>query len=318
MKIKYGLPNNNIDVTDICKDNFLTNNIITIPGGNTNSLFTDPIPKVKKKIIIEKDDIITEYDENTEVKITINESKTLSITKEVQTTEIDIGFIILRHVNSKIINNYWIECYNCIRKFYPENKIIIIDDNSNKNYLTNLELYKTTIIESEYPKRGELLPYIYYLKNKLFDTAVILHDSVFIQKKIDFNINKYKLIWEFEHHWDKITDETQLINVFNDKDLLDFYQNKKKWKGCFGAMSIITHNYLTFINSKYNLNKLIPFITSRNNRMSFERVISCLLQKEDKRETLLGDIHRYCHWNIKYTNKNNYKHLPLLKVWTGR
>ena len=92
------------------------------------------------------------------------------------------GFIMLRHVNNELTNSYWINCYNCIRTHYPENSIIIIDDNSNYNFITNKELYKTTIINSEYPKRGELLPYYYYLHNKLFDVAVIMHDSAFINK----------------------------------------------------------------------------------------------------------------------------------------
>jgi len=37
-----------------------------------------------------------------------------------------IGFIILRHVNSSIVNKYWIQCYDCIRNHYPENIIMII------------------------------------------------------------------------------------------------------------------------------------------------------------------------------------------------
>ena len=36
-----------------------------------------------------------------------------------------LGFIILRHVNSKYVNQYWIKCYDNIRKYYPENKIVI-------------------------------------------------------------------------------------------------------------------------------------------------------------------------------------------------
>ena len=47
-------------------------------------------------------------------------------------------------------------------------------------------MYKTFIIQNDFPKRGELMPYYYYLHNKLFDTAVIIHDSVFINKYIDF------------------------------------------------------------------------------------------------------------------------------------
>ena len=34
------------------------------------------------------------------------------------------------------------------------------------------------------------------LKNKLFDIAVIIHDSIFINRYIDFSIDKYKIIWE--------------------------------------------------------------------------------------------------------------------------
>jgi len=230
------------------------------------------------------------------------------------------GFIILRHVNNELTNEYWIHCYKCIRKYYIENSILIIDDNSNYNFITNENLYKTTIINSEYHKRGELLPYYYYLKNKLFDTAVIIHDSVFINKYIDMNVDKYKLIWEFEHNWDNIEDETKMIKLFNDKDLLNFYENKTLWKGCFGGMSIITHDYLQHINNKYDISKLLEVVVTRYNRCSFERVIGCLLQKEYKKITLLGNIHNYCKWGLTFNeiNTNKINNLAIIKVWTGR
>ena len=229
-----------------------------------------------------------------------------------------IGFIILRHVNSEFTNKYWIHCYECIRKFYPENSILIIDDNSNYQFISEYILYKTTVIKSEFPARGELLPYYYYLNNKLFDTAVILHDSVFINKFIDFNVVNYRLIWEFEHHWDHIDDETLMIKSFNDSDLLTFYENKDLWKGCFGGMTVITYDYLKFINNKYNISNLLGFVLNRHNRCSFERVIACLLQKCSPKNTLLGNIHIYCPWGITFDQLNEYNHLPLIKVWTGR
>ena len=46
------------------------------------------------------------------------------------------GFIILRHVNNELTNKYWIKCVNSIRQYYPENNILIIDDNSNYEYIT--------------------------------------------------------------------------------------------------------------------------------------------------------------------------------------
>jgi hypothetical protein len=230
-----------------------------------------------------------------------------------------VGFIILRHVNNEVTNNYWNICYHCIRKYYPENLILIIDDNSNYTYVKeDKQLYNTTIINSEYPKRGELLPYYYYLHNKLFDVAIVLHDSVFINKYIDITVDKYKLLWEFEHDWDQIADETKMINVFNDTELLEFYRNKALWKGCFGCMTIIEHDYLLYINSKYDISKLLDYIVTRQNRMSFERVFACLLQKHAEKTTLLGNIHDYCRWGITFNEIDNYKHLPIIKVWTGR
>jgi hypothetical protein len=238
--------------------------------------------------------------------------------------EAQIGFIILRHINSELTNKYWIKCVNSIRQYYPDNKILIIDDNSNYEYISEenlkcgLERDKITIINSEYPKRGELLPYYYYLHNKLFDTAVIIHDSVFINEYIDMSVEKYRFIWDFDHRWDQIDDETRMINVFNDLEFTEFYKNKNLWTGCFGCMSIITHDYLTHINNKYDISKLIDCVLNRYNRCSFERVIACLLQKEGNQKTLLGNIHNYSVWGIKFNEIDNYKHLPLIKCWTGR
>jgi hypothetical protein len=228
------------------------------------------------------------------------------------------GFIMLRHVNDTETNLYWIHCYTCIRKYYPEHPILIIDDNSKREYLSKKPLYKTTVIHSEYIGRGELLPYYYYIHHKLFDTAVIIHDSVFINKEIDLHVHNYKLIWEFDHEFDQIEDETRMIQAFCDPELMDFYKNKTLWKGCFGGMSIITHDYLMSIHTKYNINTLLDVVLTRYNRCSFERVIACLLQKNAKKETLLGNIHTYCPWGIPFMLKDLCTHLPVIKVWSGR
>ena len=234
-----------------------------------------------------------------------------------------LGFIMLRHVNNELTNNYWNHCYESIRKHYPENMILIVDDNSNYEYVVEKQpLYKTTVINGEYPGRGELLPYYYYLHNKLFDTAIIIHDSVFVNQQIDFSVDKYKMLWNFKHNWDQIEDETNIINVFNDVELLNFHKNKALWKGCFGGMTIITHEFLSFVNKQYDISKLLNVIKTRYNRCSFERVISCLLQscllQKNTNETLLGDIHDYYNRSITFEEKDYFTHLPLTKVWTGR
>ena len=96
---------------------------------------------------------------------------------------IGFGFIILRHVNNEISSHYWSVCYDRIRRFYPETPIVIIDDNSTYEFIDSKKeaaLYKCLILRSIFPKRGELLPYYYYIHNKWFDSALIIHDSVFI------------------------------------------------------------------------------------------------------------------------------------------
>lgn len=237
-----------------------------------------------------------------------------------------IGFIILRHVRNEVTNGYWIKCYKSIRKYYPDNVVVIIDDNSNYDYVTNindesLSLYNTHIIQSEYPGRGELLPYYYFIHyKKLFNIAVILHDSAFINQYIpDLDtVTSYKMLWEFEHDWDQIEDETCMIHRFQDDRLTKFYEDKTKWTGCFGCMAVIQYDYLKYINKTYSIEKLLDCVKTRYNRSSFERVIACLMQLHVRVEPLLGNIHSYCPWELRIDQIDDYSHLPIIKVWTGR
>ena len=237
------------------------------------------------------------------------------------------GFFILRHVNSEETNKYWIESYSCIRTLYPDNMIIIIDDNSNYSFITEIPLVNTHIIESEFKGRGELLPYIYFLKYKYFDMAVIIHDSVFIKKYINFTDYENKFLWSFEHEWDEDVNEINLLRTLdNSESLEEFYKGKHLWKGCFGGMSVITYNLLEDINNKYNLMNLIPYIKTRTDRMAFERVISVLISitKEStinstQEPTIFGNIHEYIDWKYSYSDYlNTDLNKPVYKVWTGR
>ena len=99
------------------------------------------------------------------------------------------GFIISRHVTSELTNKYWNHCIKQLNTLYPLTQIIIIDDNSNQEFVKEEDQYKNiTVIQSEFPGRGELLPYYYFLKNKYFENAVIIHDSVFFHKRIPFEL----------------------------------------------------------------------------------------------------------------------------------
>jgi hypothetical protein len=243
-----------------------------------------------------------------------------------------LGFIFTRHVNSERTNSYWIECYKSIRKIYPHNFIIIIDDNSNYDYISfpaDLEIYNCDIIQSEYPKCGELLSYYYFYKYHFFEKAFIIHDSTFVNKQMDVEgVENIKYIWHFTHHWDEPDAEKKLIHKLNyKKELLHFY-DEQRWYGCYGLQSVITHSFVKRIFEKYNLMNLVKFIKSRPQRMNLERVFSVVctyeLNKLYEEPSFLSTIHHYLHWGYlfetymaeKQTNKlDNY---PLIKVWSGR
>ena len=236
-----------------------------------------------------------------------------------------LGFIILRNVNNSTTNHYWKECYRCIRQFYPKNRILIIDDNSDYSFVTDDYLDNTMIIRSEYPKRGEFLPYYYYLKTNFCETAVFLHDSVFIKKYINFEVGTYKMLLEFgkPNMDNEIQEQYILLNALNNKKLNEFYNKKDTdlWKGCFGSMTVIKYSYLKSIDSEFRISSLIPHITTRHLRCAFERIIACLLQVNVMETSLFGDILKYCNWGLNYHQylKQEYdKNLPLIKVWTGR
>lgn len=240
-----------------------------------------------------------------------------------------LGFIMIRHVNSSETNNLWIECYDSIRKYYPLNKILIIDDFSNYTFVdTNKILSNTLIIQSEFKGRGELLPYYYYLQNKLFDYAVVLHDSVFIQKYIDFKCEN-NFLWTFHHVFNVGIDRDKLVkHLHNQEYIIQLYDKPNLWNGCFGSMCIISHDFLIDINNTFNFTNLINVITDRASRMIFERVWAVLFtlcnQKNNQKTTsLFGDIHAYCTWGQTYDmylskKKDNQITLPVEKVWTGR
>jgi len=234
-----------------------------------------------------------------------------------------LGFIIIRHVNSKITDLYWKESYTCIRKFY-DNPIIIIDDRSNHFLNENITLTNCTVIyDKEHKGSGEILPYYYFHKLKPFDTAVIIHDSVFIQSKIDFNTDTIRFLWSFEH-WSSemiLNEISELSKNLEYHSELSEIQNKKRWKGCFGCMSVIKWNFLNTLHNKHKLFDILPKIKTRANRELMERIIALISYNNTKMgESQFGDIHQYITWGttfIEYLTKD-YSKYPIMKVWTGR
>ena len=240
-----------------------------------------------------------------------------------------VGFIILRNIINSITNEYWKECYRCIRRLYPDNRILIIDDNSKNQFVSNELLTNTMIIESEFPKRGEFLPYYYYLRTNFCEKVVILHDSMFIKKYINFNsvVDDYRILIhfgkEFINDRESFPSQINMLRALNSDKLTNFYKKKDQnyWSGCFGSMSVITYKYLKQIDDEFHISRLIPVITCRIDRCAFERILGCMLQSKNKTSSLLGHLTLNCDWRLNFnTYKNNSynSNLPIIKIFTGR
>jgi hypothetical protein len=240
-----------------------------------------------------------------------------------------LGFVIIRHVNSKITDYYWKECYTCIRKIY-DNPIMIIDDSSNKEFLNeNILLQNCTVIyDTQHKGAAELLPYYYFHLLKPFDTAVIIHDSVFIQSKINFELNENencRMLWSFGHMYDnELLSLIQHLctDLLEDYELQNFFYQTSQWRGCFGVMSVIKWEFLNKIEQRHLIfQNFLKKVNHRECRSALERVWAMIIHYNDPNiRAEFGDIYSFIQWGVTFSDyiTKDYSRYPLLKVWSGR
>jgi hypothetical protein len=252
------------------------------------------------------------------------------------------GFIITRHVNSEKTNKYWNHSVKLIRRFYPNKQIVIIDDNSNPEYLKSEHEYENlTIIQSEYPARGELLPFIYFLKYKWFDNAIIIHDSVFIHKRIPFEIFKCPVLPLWHHPQDtenvnnlmRLTGSLKNNNklyskIFNREPTVLGLNNNNKYNICFGCQCFINLHFLERIERKYRITNLVNAVHCRTDRCTLERLTGLIFSEEYPQlstiKSLFGrivDHHKSFGYHFdEYLNdfKRGKICHSFTKTWTGR
>jgi hypothetical protein len=252
------------------------------------------------------------------------------------------GFIITRHVNSEKTNKYWNHSVKLIKTLYPYKKIVIIDDNSNYDYVKPEFNYNNIqVIQSEFPGRGELLPYYYFLKHKFFENAVIIHDSVFFHKRFKFeklNGRKVMPLWFFNPDKENVENTKRIIRklknnlLIHDKltseEISMIGINKhNKWYGCFGVQCYINLKFLEHIENKYSISNLISVVKCRSDRCCLERILGAIFFTESpdiiNLKSLFGNIMKYQTWGYNYDQyMNDFEKgsIPkiVVKIWTGR
>lgn len=245
-------------------------------------------------------------------------------------------FFVLRHVNDEKTNEYWQESCAKINQYYPDTKIIVIDDYSNLEFLNQTrELKNVIVIQSELTKgNGELLPYYYFHKlkqdGKLTEThAIVIHDSVFLNSNIFNDTNmpiNVKFLWHTQKHGsdNKPIELALLTKLASNENVIKLYNNKRQWCICFGVMSVINYTFLDMLNTKYNFfNTLIPLINTRDDRMRLERIFGVICMTEDNslfvEKSYNGDICTNGDWGLSWSDYKNTKlQKKIFKVFTGR
>jgi len=254
------------------------------------------------------------------------------------TPQIDVGFIISRCVKSPEHNRLYKECYVCIRKFHPDLKIVIIDDNSDKTILEEMPMENVEIIQSELHGRGEYLPYYYLLKRKLFKKAMILQDSMFLNTTVDYaSVNDFIFWVELGSSTERLMFAQETISLLKmtkiPDELLTFYKNvtdEKVWVGCWGSCMIITCDFLQEIEDKIGITQWTTIIDTRGYRATLERAIglACTYLRQNRKPySLYGDLDdlhvSYSPGNTAYTfdmylqDKTRIKD-KIIKVWNKR
>ena len=217
MKIKYGLVNKNIDITDFCFTNLSDNNIIKIPALEMNriNLFSNPLPNILKKVIIQENNNIVEFEYYEELYINLNE-------KRITKINILENIRKLEDIHSNLILNYGImeeevpEQLMAQRFLTGKEKVLEIGGNIGRN-----SLVISTILEDE--SNLVVLESNSYIAEQLEENRDYNNFKFKIEKSA---LSKRKLI---QRGWETIPSDTLLkgyswVNTISIEELREKYK----------------------------------------------------------------------------------------------
>ena len=239
----------------------------------------------------------------------------------------EFGFVISRCVRDANTNRYWQTCYRQIRKFHAE-PILIIDDNSDPEQLTYLEMTNCQIIAGEFPGRAELLPYYYFYKLRPWRKAILMHDSVFLNTRIQPDPElQIKFLWHFPRQESVPADIPVLLGKLKDSTSLmqHFLSHTSNWVGCFGCMSMLSWHFLDRLVKEFDFFKLLEVVNTRARRMALERALGIICYESLPSFTAAPS--HFGHLSNLVTGESHYNYedyladtrgRPVEKVFTGR
>lgn len=244
-----------------------------------------------------------------------------------------LGFLFPRHVSQPAHRDIWKECLRSIRTHYKTEPVVIIDDNSTPEFIEPLSqddewlMRNVTVVQSEFPRAGEVLPYYYFHKLRPCQKAVIINDSMFVRKPFDpaviDGVNDVKFLWDFGSISDNPGLQIEMYGKMRDSDRFAQLQNSGAWTGCFASASIMDIGFIDRLQNNYDFLKVAAFMDSREKRCAFERVlaVACACERGNINDiSLFGNI--YSHPSSFSYSFEAYKanpfDLPVVKCWNSR
>lgn len=242
----------------------------------------------------------------------------------------DLTFCIVHYTKEIQHTKLIINCLNQIRKYYPNNRIIICN-NRKSIIVPEIFDYNIEIFNSFYDD-SHVYGAINLVANKVkTNNYIILHDSMFLLKELpnDILLQDFYPLWHFTQCRDNYNFnnmfENDLLIPEQDIDLIkNIYNNEYNitWFGVFGgAFGGITSkihnlNYILNINSS-NINNYI----GRENLMKSERYLSVLFSYLGSKinNSLNGCMYtQYPNSSFIIPDFNLESNFYFAKIWVGR
>lgn len=226
--------------------------------------------------------------------------------------ENELGFIIPSYCDSDLHLAQLNRCIHSIRRFHPNETILVINDYSKVDISSITNQYNNIqIIDSPCKGAGDMVTYMVYRDHPLFKKAVIIQDSMALEKKIDRleTIDTIQYLWYFTNHrlhWSIIEEPQNEYNIShnikNHDDLVlhcidtlvqkedfkkfakDLYHEKDKWSGCFGCLSIVNYSFLEELNNKTGIIEILSQMNNNRLRRAAESIfaLACLFVLGDE------------------------------------
>lgn len=199
-------------------------------------------------------------------------------------------------------------CIHSIRQFHEKNRIFLLNDSYDEYDKKVSECFhddgRIIIYKSIVRGSADQQAFHFFLQNIEDDIAIILQDSMILNKPLDNIDGKtgIQFLWHFTNHvydWDTIKEPVNEFNIqHNIKSHTDFIRyhlhkkykqngdfilfaehaliHKNTWCGCFGNCCIIHKDALIEMNNKVHFSTCFLFDTSNRERRANETIFSLI------------------------------------------